>query len=475
MTIPISLNTISNLQDTTTAQTNINANSAAITGGFSTALNVIGDQMKGNLDMNSNQILNLPAPATANSPVRLTDVTSSSSIASVPPVGTSGAVVPLLNAANVWSNTQSFGALTATTITASTISATTVNGSVSASSLVVSGTSVFTGSVSLPLSAARTRSLSTLNLYVNQATGSNSNTGASATSAFSTINYAVNYFYANYDLAAESVNINVAPGTYNETVTIESLDRGAAADVAIIGTGGSATTIVNAPSGSCFAIKDFGVLDIQGFTLTGSSSAVAAISCGQFGICDFTSDMVFGAFPLVGAAHFTVSQNASINILNNYTISGAVSYHYLAQTGGLLATNTITVTMPTTLAFTTFGYFYQGARGSLGGLTFTGSGATSCTGTRFFIGDNGWVGGGGLDLNATLPGNASGVYYSSLPYDYLTAANTVTSLSNISARKGLLAVVSDATATAANATVTGGSTNTVLTWYNGSSWRILGS
>ena len=88
MTISVSLNTISNLQDTTTAQTNINANSAAITGGFSTALNVIGDQMKGNLDMNSNQILNLPAPATANSPVRLQDVTSSSQIALVFTVST---------------------------------------------------------------------------------------------------------------------------------------------------------------------------------------------------------------------------------------------------------------------------------------------------------------------------------------------------------------------------------------------------
>lgn len=108
MTIPISLNTISNLQDTTTAQTNINANSAAITGGFSTALNVIGDQMKGNLDMNSNQILNLPAPATANSPARLVDIISASTAITVPPVGTSGAVVPLLNANNTWSGSNTF-------------------------------------------------------------------------------------------------------------------------------------------------------------------------------------------------------------------------------------------------------------------------------------------------------------------------------------------------------------------------------
>jgi hypothetical protein len=112
MTISVSLNTISNLQDTTTAQTTLNNNNAAVTGGFTTALNVTGDQMKGNLDMNSNQILNLPAPATANSPVRLVDVTSSSSIASVPPVGTSGAVVPLLNANNTWSGTNTFAGVT---------------------------------------------------------------------------------------------------------------------------------------------------------------------------------------------------------------------------------------------------------------------------------------------------------------------------------------------------------------------------
>ena len=88
MTIPVTLNNISNLQDTTTAQTTLNNNNAAVTGGFTTALNVTGDQMKGNLDMNSNQILNLPAPATANSPVRLQDVTSSSQIALVFTVST---------------------------------------------------------------------------------------------------------------------------------------------------------------------------------------------------------------------------------------------------------------------------------------------------------------------------------------------------------------------------------------------------
>lgn len=109
MTISVPLNTISNLQDTTTAQTNINANSAAITGGFSTALNVTGDKMAGNLDMNSNQILNLPAPGTMNSPIRLQDAISATSITyTVPPVGTSGSVVGFLNTNLTFSGNETF-------------------------------------------------------------------------------------------------------------------------------------------------------------------------------------------------------------------------------------------------------------------------------------------------------------------------------------------------------------------------------
>jgi hypothetical protein len=131
MTINVSLNTVGNLQDTTTAQTNINANSTAIEGGFTTALNTTGDQMKGNLDMNSNQILNLPAPATANSPARLVDIVSASTAITVPPVGTSGAVVGLLNANKTDSGNNTFSG----TNTFATISG----------SLVFTGSAAFSG------------------------------------------------------------------------------------------------------------------------------------------------------------------------------------------------------------------------------------------------------------------------------------------------------------------------------------------
>jgi hypothetical protein len=468
MTINVTLNTVGNLQDTTTAQTQINNNSAAITGGFSTALNVVGDQMKGNLDMNSNQILNLPSPATANSPARLVDVVSNPTI-TVPAVGTSGAVVGLLNANNTWSGTQSFGAITATSYTGTTINAT----NITTTTLNVTGTSIFTGSVSLPLSAARIRQTGP-SLFVNASTGSDGNTGGSATSAFSTITACVTYFQRNYD--SQGATINIAAGIYNEQVQVESLSRGFVQDISFVGAGSSSVTVKAPNGGNCFFLDDYGTCALQGLTLSGSSSAIAAISCGQYSICDVDSDIVFGSFPLNGSVHVQATNNASINLNNSYTISGSVTYHMFATEGGLItANNGIVVTIPSSISCSTYAYAYHGGNISLTNYTATGSGVASTTGTKFFISSDGIITSGGFDINPMLPGSVSGSYTISGTWDTLTLTNTLTTLGGTSAVKGYMAVISDATATTPNTTVTGGGANTVFAWYNGSVWRILGS
>lgn len=83
MTITVSLNQLANLQNENTAVTQINQNSNLLTTGFVSALNTTGDQMQGTLDMNSQQIVNLPAPATAASPLRLIDASSITALPSV--------------------------------------------------------------------------------------------------------------------------------------------------------------------------------------------------------------------------------------------------------------------------------------------------------------------------------------------------------------------------------------------------------
>jgi hypothetical protein len=110
MTDKITLSPVGSLQDTTTAATTINQNFTTIQEAFDNTLSLDGtspNQMESNLDMNSNQILNLPSPATINSPARLIDVVTNPTII-VPPVGTSGATVPLLNANNTFSGNNTF-------------------------------------------------------------------------------------------------------------------------------------------------------------------------------------------------------------------------------------------------------------------------------------------------------------------------------------------------------------------------------
>ena len=113
MAININLQQLATLNNTSILG-QMNANFSIIQNALVQALSLTGqapNQMQSNLDMNNGQILNLPPPATPNSPVRLVDVTSPAVIASVPPVGTNGAVVPLLNGNNTWSGTNAFANL----------------------------------------------------------------------------------------------------------------------------------------------------------------------------------------------------------------------------------------------------------------------------------------------------------------------------------------------------------------------------
>ena len=96
----LTLQNLSSLQNEQSAINIINNNNDAIEAAVEKTLsrdNTQPNQMTVELDMNGQQILNLPAPATINSPARLQDVVDPDVVLNVPPVGTSGATVPLLN------------------------------------------------------------------------------------------------------------------------------------------------------------------------------------------------------------------------------------------------------------------------------------------------------------------------------------------------------------------------------------------
>lgn len=95
----ITLNDVGSLIDTTTAANTINANSDTIETAFDNTLSRDGtspNQMLNDLDMNSQQIINLPNPATTNSPLRLQDLNTfigGGTITNIPSGGTTGQVL----------------------------------------------------------------------------------------------------------------------------------------------------------------------------------------------------------------------------------------------------------------------------------------------------------------------------------------------------------------------------------------------
>jgi hypothetical protein len=108
----LTLTNVNSFTNDTTAVNAVNGNFTAITTAFTDVLSRSGvspNQMTSALDMNTNQIINLPAPSTVNSPARLIDVVSNPTI-TVPGTGTSGHTVPFLDGANTWSGTNTFNA-----------------------------------------------------------------------------------------------------------------------------------------------------------------------------------------------------------------------------------------------------------------------------------------------------------------------------------------------------------------------------
>lgn len=109
MTIDVTLNNIADISNTTAAQNTINNNSAAIESGFITAVNVTGDVMQGNIDMNSFHLVNLPAPSTSDEPIRLVDVNilnGGGTISNIPSNTTAGQVLQSTSTAYdvIWGN-----------------------------------------------------------------------------------------------------------------------------------------------------------------------------------------------------------------------------------------------------------------------------------------------------------------------------------------------------------------------------------
>lgn len=262
--------------------------------------------------------------------------------------------------------------------------------------LHVSTTGVVTGTGSDCGSASRPILTSTTNFYV-ATTGSDSNPCTSGSKCL-TIQHGLDVADA-YDLNNQTVNVNVADGTYSGGIALLSPTIGGI--INLIGDNTTpASCIISVSSNDAIAAANYGVLNVQGFKLQ-TTTFGSGINASNGGVVNITGNMNFGTIASYGMA---AVGNGHIVDTSNYTISGGSLIHLAAFNGGSIVENGNTVTLSGT---PTFGqYFSQvGFGGAVQATSITYSG--SATGTRYNVYDNGTinVNGGGANY---FPGNAAG-------------------------------------------------------------------
>jgi len=382
------LNPIANLANATSAVNTINANSVVTATALQNTLDRYGsspNQMQSVLDMNSYNIVNLPAPATINSPARLIDVVNNPTLS----------VTNYLPLNNTFSGNNTF-----------------------------TGTTTFSNTVTLPFTV-RTILSTPLTLYVSS-TGNDSNNGLTSGTPFLTIQHAYDLIANNYDLAGNVVTIQLANGTYTAgLITCKGVVGGnGPGSVVIQGSSTPANVTISTTSTDCFGIGEaaYGAgtngvaqLTVCGLTMT-TTTGGNCVNVSGGGCC-----VVVGAagFPVTfgasAAGHMVANHGAFIIQGGNaYNITGGATIHANAVSNGVIALHGATVTITNTPAFTYFANTATNGSLFMDSMTFTGS----ATGTRYFA--NGGVI-YALSGATYLPGNTAGV--SLYPGAYLANGN----------------------------------------------------
>lgn len=243
------------------------------------------------------------------------------------------------------------------------------------------------------LTAART--------YYVRTDGSDSNTGLinSAGGAFLTIQKAVDVA-SSIDNGGYDITIMVVAGTYTANTVLKSfvgggriIIRGATADMT--------STVISTTSADCFnngngyyGLYHFEYLKLQ--TTTGGS-ALFCIGSGAF----TWKNVAFGA---CASIQIVAGVGVFARATGNYTINGGATNHIGAYDGGQIRTQSVTVTISGTPAFSDC-FASCGRVGTIlaNGVTYSGS----ATGKRYDVSTNAVIFGtaGGASY---FPGNSAG-------------------------------------------------------------------
>lgn len=263
----------------------------------------------------------------------------------------------------------------------------------------------------------RTKLTANLNLYVNAGSGNDSNNGLSTTTAFRTIQAAIQTVYAKYDLSGFGVNINLADGTYTAAsgtgvIGVNGAPTGATAsggNIAIIGNiAAPQNVIISAVNAHAVAAGVNAWISIAGVTFTATGSG----GVGGFAIVGFPNGTITINGPCIfgacGSGHLTaVSGSVIVNNGVNYTVNGNAPTHLSASSSGsinFVGNNAVTISGNPTFS-SAFAAVSSNANISMPATTISFTGTV--TGQRYSAQMNGTITTGTGNVNF-FPGTVAG-------------------------------------------------------------------
>lgn len=245
-----------------------------------------------------------------------------------------------------------------------------------------------------------------VNLYVSNSGSDTLNGGLTAATPVASIGKAISILYMDIDCAGINPIVNIANGTYTESVHI---NRNLLDGTLVFLSGATAGGVIWSPASSltpyCFEVGLGAAVDYTNINFTkGSIATCEAIYLHRACIVEQGSGVTFGSF--VSPHIFHDYGPSTFNINSSYTVNGPASAHISAGPGFVLnqaASTTVTISSAPTI-----GTWFLGAGAGcnfLVGSTVTFSGAPNTGCQKYNLNGNAVI-----QLNGnTLPGSTGGV------------------------------------------------------------------
>lgn len=247
--------------------------------------------------------------------------------------------------------------------------------------------------------------------------GNDANSGLANTStgAFLTISYATNIVVKTLDCAGYNVTVQLASGTYNEAVVLETLGVSIPAISPDTFTGGfqiigssanpANVTISTSTFTNCFSVIGIDV-GLNGMTLSanGECEINAMEHAGVVG-----QNLIFSGSP--SYAHINSVDHANVQLISNITInSGSAlgSCFVSAKQARFIVFGLVTDTTVTVNSTPAFGDSFIGVH-NLGYFEIFSIIAGTATGQQYFVSNNSVLNTAGAAASSSyIPGNSSG-------------------------------------------------------------------